>query len=289
MAGSSGHLGSILERLYKRYNHREFVGLDPLAFLYKYDKPRDIEIVGFLAAGLAYGRVEQITRSLIDLFTRMGKSPYEFTAGFGSGQSEKLKGFKHRFNTAQDIADLLAVFRGMLEKNGSIERFFMDGYSRDDENILPAMESFCSRALNMHVRIAGRQVSQGLAYLLTRPSGGSPCKRMNLFLRWMVRKDEVDVGIWKQVDRAKLIVPVDVHMARLSRRLGMHKAKNATLKTALEITKAFAAISPTDPVKYDFALCRVGIFEGCTGKPQDFCEKCELEEFCRQKRLPEAE
>jgi uncharacterized protein (TIGR02757 family) len=273
----------VLERLYERYNHREFVGLDPLAFLYKYDRPRDVEIVGFVAAGLAYGRVEQITRSLTELFGRMGESPYEFVAGFGSRQRDRLAGFKHRFNTGRDVADLLAVFRGMLEKSGSIERFFMDGYSRQDESILPAIESFCTRAIGMHGRIAGCEAGVGLRYLLTRPSGGSPCKRMNLLLRWMVRKDAVDLGIWKGVDRAKLIVPVDVHMARLSRILGMHTAKNVTLKTAATITKAFAEISPADPAKYDFALCRVGIYEGCTGRPQEFCAKCELLGFCERR------
>jgi uncharacterized protein (TIGR02757 family) len=283
VAADSEQLRVVLERLYERYNHRKFVGLDPLAFLYKYDKPRDVEIVGFLAAGLAYGRVEQITRSLTELFGRMGESPYEFTAGFGDGQRDKLAGFRHRFNTGQDVADLLAVFRGMLEKSGSIERFFMDGYSSQDENILPAIESFCARALGMHDRLAGCEAGTGLRYLLTRPGGGSPCKRMNLFLRWMVRKDAVDVGVWKGVDRAKLIVPVDVHMARLSRILGMHIARNVTLKTAVAITRTFAEVSPADPAKYDFALCRVGIYEGCTGKLQEFCPKCELLGFCRKR------
>jgi len=275
--------GRILERLYGRYNHRRFVGLDPLAFLYKYSKPRDVEIVGFLAAALAYGRVEQITRSLSELFGRMGRSPYEFTAGFGDSQREWLAGFKHRFNTGEDVADLLAVFRYMLEKSGSIEKFFLAGYSRDNENVLPAVESFCARAIAIHRKLTGREASEGLRYMLTRPSGGSPCKRMNLFLRWMARKDDVDPGIWRGIDKAKLIVPVDVHLARLSAILGLHESKNVTLKTALAITRAFAAVSPDDPVKYDFALCRVGILEGCTGKPREFCSECELWGFCEKR------
>jgi uncharacterized protein (TIGR02757 family) len=238
----------ILERLYERYNHRECVGLDPLAFLYKYDNPRDVEIAGFLAAGMAYGRVEQITKSLGELFGRMGKSPYNFTMEAGKKQREKLAGFRHRFNTGEDVADLLAVFRGMLEKSGSIEKFFLEGLGEGDENVLPAMESFCTRAIGMHGRIKGQEAGTGLRYLLTRPSGGSPCKRLNLFLRWMVRKDEVDVGIWKGVDRAKLIVPVDVHMGRLSRILGLHSSKNVTLK-----------------------------------KPGEFCSKCELAGYCRKR------
>ena len=275
--------GRILERLYERYNHRRFVGLDPLAFLYRYTKPRDAEIVGFLAAALAYGRVEQITRSLTELFGRMGKSPYEFAAGFGDREKDRLAGFKHRFNTGEDVADLLAVFRCMLEKSGSIEEFFLAGYCRDDESVLPAVESFCTRAIEIHSGLTGCPASEGLRYMLTRPSGGSPCKRMNLFLRWMVRSDEVDPGVWSGVDKAKLIVPVDVHMARLSAILGLHESKNVTLKTAIAITKAFAAVSPDDPVKYDFALCRVGILEGCTGRPRAFCSECELWGFCEKR------
>jgi uncharacterized protein (TIGR02757 family) len=280
---TTGGPEAILERLYERYNHREFVGLDPLAFLYKYDSPRDIEIVGFLAAAMAYGRVEQITRSLTDLLGRMGRSPYEFAAGFGKKERQKLAGFKHRFNTGEDIADLLAVFRKMLVECGSIEGSFLKGYGAGEATILPALEAFCSGALAMHKELSGRDAGTGLQYLLTRPSGGSPCKRMNLFLRWMVRKDEVDLGTWKSVDKSRLVVPVDVHMGRLSAILGLHSSKNVTLKTATEITKGFAAMAPGDPVKYDFALCRVGIYEGCTGKPQEFCERCELMDLCRKR------
>lgn len=274
---------AVLERLYEKYNRREFVGLDPLAFLYKYDKPSDIEIVGYLAAAMAYGRVEQITRSLTDLFGRMGRSPYEFAAGFGTRERARLDGFKHRFNTGQDIADLLAIFRNMLDESGSIEKSFMKGCAQGDEDVLPALEDFCVRAANIHRELTGRQAGTGLQYLFTRPGGGSPCKRMNLFLRWMVRDDAVDLGIWKGIDKRKLIVPVDVHMGRLSAILGLHSSKNVTLKTARAITKAFAEFSPEDPVRYDFALCRVGIYEGCTGKRQELCDRCELYGFCRKR------
>jgi uncharacterized protein (TIGR02757 family) len=283
MAADNKQLAQVLERLYQRYNHREFVGLDPLAFLYKYKEPRDIEIVGFLAAAMAYGRVEQITKSLAELFGRMGKSPYEFTAGFGKKERASLAGFKHRFNTGEDIGRLLAVFRVMLEESGSLEASFAAGCGRDDADVLPAMESFCSRAIEIDNKAGGGAASQGFSYLLTRPSAGSPCKRMNLFLRWMVRRDQVDQGIWKSVDASKLVVPVDVHMGRLSAILGLHSSTNISLKTAVAITRSFAEVSPGDPVKYDFALCRVGIYEGCTGKKSEFCTKCELFEYCKKR------
>jgi len=279
----TGDYAVTLERLYQRYNHRQFVGLDPLAFLYKYDSARDVEIVGFIAAAMAYGRVEQITKSLTDLFGRMGTSPYEFAAGFGRRERQKLAGFKHRFNTGEDIANLLAIFKVMLAEAGSLKQFFLAGCRASDDNILPGLESFCQRALAIHERQAKGPAGTGLQYLFTKPSGGSPCKRLNLFLRWMVRKDEVDPGPWNGIDKAHLIVPVDVHMGRLSERLCLHASSNVTLKTAVAITQQFARLSPDDPVKYDFALCRVGIYEGCTGKLQDMCTECELYGFCRKR------
>ena len=122
--------------------------------------------------------------------------------------------------------------------------------------------------------------TKGLQYLLTNPAGGSACKRLNLFLRWMVRRDEVDPGLWSSIDKAKLIVPVDVHMARLCRVLKLYDQKTVSLAASVKITGSFAEIEPTDPVKYDFALSRIGILEDCNGKLQPKCQDCELLEFC---------
>ena len=119
-------------------------------------------------------------------------------------------------------------------------------------------------------------------YLLANPARGSASKRLNLFLRWMVRKDDVDLGLWTSIDKAGLIVPVDVHIARLSRILGLHNSSTVSLSTALKITEAFAAICPTDPVKYDFALSRIGIVEDCTGRYRPGCPLCELSATCRR-------
>lgn len=281
MKTETKRLYNVLERLYARYNRRRCIGLDPLAFLYRYSRPRDIEIVAFLSAALAYGRVRQITASLTDLLGRMCPNPYDFTVGFELRRREELASFKHRFTSGHDVADLLAVFREMLEKSGSIEKFFLAGYSPRDESVIPAIESFCSRALSIHNRLAGRPAGRGLRYLLARPGDGSACKRINLFLRWMARKDEVDPGIWKGLDKARLIVPLDVHMARLTAILGLHRARSVSLRTAVTVTRAFAEIAPADPVKYDFALSRVGIMEGCTGSLRASCRDCELLVFCR--------
>lgn len=269
-----------LERLYARYNRRDFIGSDPLRFVYRYSNPADMEIVAFLASALAYGRVRQIQKNLTDLLRRMGKSPYKFVRVFGKAQRQSLSGFKHRFTTGRDISVLLQLLRNVFEQSGSIEKHFLLGYSKDDENILPALSRFCDSLKEKYASFHNGRVPRGLKYLLTSPKDGSACKRLNLFLRWMVRDDEVDLGLWKSVDKAKLIVPVDVHMARLCRILGFRNRKTVSLSTALEITKSFSNIEPDDPVKYDFALTRVGIIEDCDGNYRPNCRDCELFEFC---------
>jgi uncharacterized protein (TIGR02757 family) len=269
-----------MERLYVRYNRREFIDSDPLQFVYEYSNSADMEIVALLAADLAYGRVQQIQKSLTDLLGRMGKSPYEFVRDFGKVERKILADFKHRFTTGRDISDLLQILRNVLEQSGSIEQYFLLGYNKNDENILPSLSKFCDSLQEEYTGSHNGRISRGLKYLLAGPTGGSVCKRLNLFLRWMVRDDEVDLGLWKSVDKAKLIVPVDVHMARLCRILGFYNRKTVSLSTALEITKSFSQIEPADPVKYDFALTRVGIIKDCDGNYRPSCRDCELFKLC---------
>jgi uncharacterized protein (TIGR02757 family) len=269
-----------LERLYAKYNRAEFIPPDPLQFLYKYSDSGDREIAGFLSAALAYGRVEQIERSLTNLFSRMGESPYAFVRNFSEAGRERLNGFKHRFTTGQDIVDLLELLREVLDEKGTIENHFLHGYSEKDHNIILALSVFCDSLLDRYVKRSRAGVRKGVQYLLPRPAAGSACKRLNLFLRWMVRNDGVDPGLWKSIDRAKLIVPVDVHIGRLCRLLGLYGGKTVSLATAVEITQGFAEIEPADPVKYDFALSRIGILDGCNGSYRPGCENCELFGFC---------
>jgi uncharacterized protein (TIGR02757 family) len=273
-------LTDILEKLYAKYNRRELISPDPLQFVYKYSEPADMEIVGFLASALAYGTVQQIEKSLANLFERMGRRPSEFVRSFDRKRRALLESFKHRFTAGGDIADLLTLFKSVLNRHGSIEKFFIRGYEASDKNIIPALSGFCESLLDMYARKHSGRVTRGLAYLLTDPAAGSACKRLNLFLRWMVRSDDVDVGLWKSVDKAKLIVPVDVHMGRLCRILRLYDRKTVSLAAAVEITRSFAQIDPADPVKYDFALSRVGIVDNCTGRLRPECELCQLFAVC---------
>ncbi len=274
----------LLERLYARYNHRSFVPPDPLQFVYRYADRRDEEIAAYLASALAYGRVRQIERSLTQLLDRMDNAPYEFVSRVNGSGRAKLRSFKHRFTTGDDVRDLLGLFRRVFDHQGSLEAFFLRGYRQEHATVLPALSAFCDDLCRTYSDTHGRaRTSTGLNYLLASPSRGSASKRLHLFLRWMVRCDEVDVGLWKSVDKAKLIVPVDVHMGRLCRILGFHDHRAASLATAMKITEGFARIEPDDPAKYDFSLSRIGILEDCNGHRRVQCPSCELYRMCEER------
>lgn len=283
MKNSKAKIKNVLDKLYDKYNYRRLIKPDPLQFVYHYSDPADMEIVALLSAELAYGRVQQIEKTMTDLLERMRTSPFEFVLNFDKQKRQKLKSFKHRFTAGDDISDLFELLKKVLNRCGNIEEFFLLGYNPDDKNIIPALSKFCDSLLDMYAKTHKKAVPSQLSYLLVRPAVGSACKRLNLFLRWMVRNDDVDAGLWKRVDKTKLIVPVDVHMGRLCRILGFHDRKAISLSTAVKITESFAEIEPADPVKYDFALSRIGIVDNCTGRIRDGCEFCELFKFCSKR------
>ncbi len=245
----------ILEDLYRKLNRREFVHPDPLEFLYRYDGPEDREVVGLIASTLAYGRVRQILRSVDDALGRMGPHPSSFVR---SSSAESLRaafaGFKHRFTTGEDLCRMLVGVRSVSEGHGSLGEFFATLVSPEDETVLPALTSFVGAISDTPCA----SEEEG-ACPLPGPERGSACKRLHLFLRWMVRRDDVDPGGWDSVPASKLIVPLDTHMHRLSLLLGLTYRKQANGRTALEVTNAFRTLSPDDPVRYDFALTRLGI------------------------------
>ncbi len=241
-----------LEQIYEKYNRHEFVHPDPIEFLYNYDDLRDREIVGLVAASLAYGKVGQILRSIRKILVGMGDSPYDFVMDSSvNALHDAFVGFKHRFTTGEEIGRMLIGVKSVLEQFGSLENCFMAGYRVEDENVIPALSAFTNR-----IAIA---FEDNCSYLIPSPTKGSACKRMNLFLRWMVRKDDIDPGGWQRISPAKLIVPLDTHMHRIALALALTERKQANLCTAIEITEAFRKFAPEDPVKYDFALTRFGI------------------------------
>ena len=239
----------IFEKIYSDYNKRVYVSPDPLQFLYDFGERRDREIVALLASSLAYGRVSQILKSIQKVLDALDNKPYEFLLNNDKKELEaRLSGFVHRFTDEKEIVAFLSCVSGLLKRGSSIEDLFYSGYKG---SLKDAAESFVDE-----FRACGEA---GDMYLLPSPARGSACKRLALFLRWMVRCDEVDPGGWDKISAASLVVPLDTHMFNICSTLGLCTRKSADAKSVMEITEAFRVISPEDPVKYDFALTRFGI------------------------------
>ena len=211
--------------------------------------------MGLVASALAYGRVAQILKSVSSVLDVLGPAPAEFISSRSRKQMErKLDGFKHRFTTGADMAGLLAGARAAILKHGSLNDCFAGGLGESDETVTDALEKFVSELTGP---------DSGLCeFLLPAAAKGSACKRLNLYLRWMVRSDEVDPGGWTGIRTSQLVVPLDTHMHRTGLALGLTSRKQANLRTALEINEGFRRIVPDDPVRYDFSLTRLGIRSG---------------------------
>lgn len=246
-------LKAFLEGLYYVYQRRELINPDPLYFLYKYRDVRDIEIAGLVASSLAYGRVAQIMKSVDGVLSRLSDEPHEFLLKndrFDIVPSD----FKHRFTTADDVNILLSNVAEVLREYGTLEEFLGECMKVSDGDIFSGLDEFSGRL--------SRGRKEGSFPLITAPKDGSACKRLFLFLKWLVRNDEVDPGGWKVIRPCDLIVPTDTHMHNISLKLGLTHRKNADLRCAIEITESFRQICPEDPAKYDFVLTRFGIRSG---------------------------
>ena len=247
----------VLEGLAGRFDRR-FLDTDPLGLVRRFDEPEDREVAGLLAAGLAYGRVASIRASLERLFGILGPRPGRFVAAFDPKRdSHRLSSFVHRFHTGSDVAVLLTLVREARARAGSLEAFFTasDPDPRS-ETIAPALDRFGERLF----ALAPTPPSDRVRFFLPLPSGGSVCKRSCLFLRWMVRPDDgVDCGVWRGVSPSRLVLPLDTHLIRVVRALGWTRRASPGWPMALEATARLRRIDPDDPVRFDFALSRVGI------------------------------
>jgi len=248
-----------LDRLYDRYNRRQYVHPDPLEFLYPYKDVRDREIVGLIAASLAYGKVAQILVSVSRVLEVMGESPEAYLRATPSKMIfTHFKPFVHRFATGAHLSALLTGIQQVIFEYGSIYQCFASGYRASHETVWPAL-TFLAGKIN------AAKGECGPGHLMPCPEKGSACKRLNLYLRWMVRNDAVDPGGWNDISPAKLVVPLDVHMFRIARQIGLTCRRQTDMNTALAITEGFRQWVPDDPVRYDFALTRFGIRDGAAG------------------------
>jgi uncharacterized protein (TIGR02757 family) len=272
-----------LDRLYDSFNHPDSA-TDPVQIVRRYDRPDDREIVGFCAAALAFGRVASVLQSIERLLRIMGPRPAAYVRQFDPVRDRPaFEGLVHRWTRERDLVALVWLLRQMVDASGSLEGFFLEGYDAAAPDVAGALDSFSRRALALDLRRAyGRVPARpGVCYFFPRPSGGSGCKRLNLFLRWMVRTDALDLGTWTRVAPSKLIVPLDTHVIRVGRCLQLTRVKSPGWRMAHEITASLRRLDPDDPVRYDFSLCHLGMMGACGFSEARGSSQCPLDGLCR--------
>ena len=279
----SNHFQSRLDDLYRTFDHPDAAS-DPVHIVRRYSAPDDREVVGFCAAALAFGRVASVLQSIESLLAVMGPHPAAFVRSFDVARSRAaLDPLVHRWIRGRDLVALMLILQRMLREAGTIERFFAAGDDPAAPDIGAALDAFSARALHTDVALAYGRVPQrpGVCYFFPRPASGSACKRLNLFLRWMVRRDGIDLGTWTLVSPSRLIIPLDTHVIRLGRCLRLTRYRTPGWKMAVEITSSLRSLDGTDPVRYDFSLCHVGMMGACGYGRAGGDRQCPLRGICR--------
>jgi uncharacterized protein (TIGR02757 family) len=280
-------LSAALERLYAAFNAPESA-LDPIQIVRRYLRPDDRELVAFIAAGLAFGRVASVMASVESVCRVLGAEPARFIRTFSPQRDgAPLRALVHRWTRGDDLVGLLWILHVLVTRHGSIEDAFLPGVDARKPDLGDAVERFSNEARDIDLRPAyprGVPATPGAHYFFSRPSTGSACKRINLFLRWMVRKDAVDPGGWTRVAARQLIVPLDTHTIRVGRCLRLTRRVTPGWKMAEDITAALRAIDPDDPVRYDFALCHLSMMGGCGFGAARGDAQCLLKGICRPGR-----
>jgi uncharacterized protein (TIGR02757 family) len=254
-----------LEDLYRTYDHR-YVTPDPLEHVRAQTCDADREVVGLVSSALAFGTVTQIKRSIAAVLEALGPAPAAAVDALDPREAAaRLRGLRHRWIAGRDVACLLYLARQMRAGHGSIEAFFAEGLADGDVDVGPALGSFSARALALdHGGLyRGRSLPSdaGVRYFFPSPARGSACKRLNLYLRWMVRRDGVDLGVWRRPRPAQLVLPLDAHTYAIARRVRLTRYRSAGWAMALDVTRRLRRFDPEDPVKYDFAFHRLGLFK----------------------------
>jgi uncharacterized protein (TIGR02757 family) len=254
---------------------------DPLELVLRYGDPLDQEVAGILAAAFAYGRADIVVTNVKRVLEAMGQSPFVYLRDFDEADARRrFAGFSHRFHKTPELVALLTRLSAAIREHGSLGALFAKCYDDRDADIGPTLARFVEAILR--TENGKRKTENALRYLLTSPNDGSACKRMNLYLRWMVRRTSPDLGLWTFVDPAKLVVPLDTHIHRIATFLGLGKRKSADWKAARAITDELARLDRSDPVKYDFAICRLGILDRCSRRRRkENCDVCLLRDVCR--------
>jgi len=265
---------------------------DPLLYLHAYSDPQDQEVVGFLASAFAYGQVAQILENQRRILTPLGDSVADaIRKGHISRWRRVYKGYAYRFQRSDDLIMLLWLLKRVIRRFGSIQASFLRFYLPAKDGPQPVRAAlvewvgFLREQLRSYPGWHVTQDKRGIYHLLPDPSSGSPCKRWNLYLRWMVRgPDGLDLGIWKSVPTRHLLLPLDTHTARICRYLRLTRRVAPSWAMAEEITQDLRNLDPNDPVRYDFSIARLGILARCTRRvDRTRCISCELTRVCHAK------
>jgi uncharacterized protein (TIGR02757 family) len=265
-----------LDRFYRDFDFEERLHHDPVEFPHRYSDPADIEVSGFIASCFAYGKVDLFKSVVERILTLMGEHPCSFLIDFDVRKRRRLFSFKYRFNESDDILCLLFIIHKVLKRFSSLENAFLRHYAPEDNDTGRAIAGFVDEVMSINTStVYGKNIRpRGMTQFFPSPAKGSACKRMNLLLRWMVRDKDLDFGLWKGIPVNRLVIPLDVHIARISRCLGLTGRASADWKAAVEITEALKKLDPVDPLKYDFALCHHGISGVCMGRNNPGCREC---------------
>ena len=278
-----GGLKPALDGLYDGFNVADSA-TDPIQIVRRYSRDDDREIVGFIAAALAFGRVTSVLQSIERVLAVIGPAPAAYVRRFDPRRDARsFAGIVHRWTRETDIVALLWLLRQMLDRSGSVEGFFLAGDDGTSDDVGEALDSFSTRAMALDLKAAyGRVPARpGVCYFFPRPSAGSGCKRLNLFLRWMVRRDALDLGVWRRVSPARLIVPLDTHVIRVGRCLRLTAYTSPGWRMARDITASLRRLDPHDPVRYDFSICHLGMMNACGFSRAQADSQCPLRGVCR--------
>lgn len=277
-----------LDRFVEEFPREEHLAFDPVSFVHRFDDPGDREIAGFLASAFAYGNVRAVLGTVGGLLDLVGPRPRDFVLEFDPlRDGRRFRGFAHRWNNARDLGVLLWILGRIVEEHGTIEAAVGRGMRADDATVASGLEGLSEGALGYgHERFYSKRdlaSRRGVRYFFPRVSGGSACKRLNLFLRWMVRPDDgIDCGVWTTIRPAQLVIPIDTHLARISRYIGLTAYLSPGWAMAEDVTRSLRRLDPLDPVRYDFALCHLGIAGDCP-KRRDLvkCARCPIQAVCQ--------
>ncbi|HEB62139.1 MAG TPA: TIGR02757 family protein [Bacteroidetes bacterium] len=257
MMRNKAQIKEILDKYYIKYNNPDFIANDPISIPHRFSLKQDIEITAFWTSMIAWGRRNMIIKNATRLFELMDNSPYDFIVNHKEKDRKRFLDFKHRTFQPTDTLYFLEFLQWYYRHNESLETAFSQWIKPDVENIKTALTGF--HDLFFSLKDAPDRTKKHVA----TPERKSTCKRLNMFLRWMVRKDDngVDFGLWKEIHPAQLMIPIDVHVDRISRHLGLLTRKQRDWLAVEEITSNLKKIDSDDPVKYDFALFGIGVME----------------------------